>query len=96
MGPEIQFKDGKKVTAVNGSTHAYKEFGYGLMGALGGLLEKGVIQPNRIEKLPGGLSGIAFGLERLKKGEVSGVKLVVDPTETDEKKKGCFFSRWSS
>ncbi|KAL0568777.1 hypothetical protein V5O48_013209 [Marasmius crinis-equi] len=82
MGPEIKFEDGKRATNVNGATHGYKEFGYGLMGALGGLLEKGVIKPNRVEKLPGGLSGITDGLERLKKGEVSGVKLVVDPTET--------------
>lgn len=39
-------------------------------------------QPTRTEVLPGGLDGIVGGLERLQKGEVSGVKLVVRPGET--------------
>ncbi|KAL0069702.1 hypothetical protein AAF712_003364 [Marasmius tenuissimus] len=80
--PEIKFTDGKKGTMTNGSVHVYKEFGFGLMGALGGLLESGVIKPNRIEKIPGGLAGITDGLAKLQNNQVSGVKLVVDPAET--------------
>ncbi|KAJ8073962.1 hypothetical protein PM082_012246 [Marasmius tenuissimus] len=79
---EITFKDGRKTAITSGSAHLYKEFGYGLMGALGGLLESGVIKPNRVEKIPGGLTGIPDGLAKLQKNQVSGVKLVVDPSET--------------
>lgn len=39
-------------------------------------------QPLRVEKLEHGLNGIVGGLERLEKRAVSGIKLVVDPTET--------------
>ncbi|KAF8975900.1 GroES-like protein [Cyathus striatus] len=38
--------------------------------------------PNRVEVLPGGLSGVVGGLERLESDQVSGVKLVVHPEET--------------
>ncbi|KAJ8073933.1 hypothetical protein PM082_012211 [Marasmius tenuissimus] len=80
--PEIKFTDGKKSTMTNGAVHVYKDFGFGLMGALGGLLESGVIKPNRIEKIPRGLAGITDGLAKMENNQVSGVKLVVDPTET--------------
>jgi len=40
-------------------------------------LEDGSIKPNKIEVIPGGLGGIAAGLDRLKANQVSGVKLVV-------------------
>lgn len=40
-----------------------------------------VLQPNRYEVLPNGLEGIPSGLERLKKGEVSGTKLVAHPQD---------------
>lgn len=40
------------------------------------------VQPNRVEVLPGGLNGIVGGLERLREGKVSGVKLVARPQET--------------
>ncbi|KAL0069695.1 hypothetical protein AAF712_003353 [Marasmius tenuissimus] len=80
--PEIKFTDGKKSTMTNGAVHIYKDFGFGLMGALGGLLESGVIKPNRIEKIPRGLAGITDGLAKLQNNQVSGVKVVVDPTET--------------
>jgi len=46
--PEIKLTDGKKSTMPNGAVHVYKNFGFGLMGALGGLLEKGVIKVRRI------------------------------------------------
>ncbi|KAL0069709.1 hypothetical protein AAF712_003372 [Marasmius tenuissimus] len=79
---EIVFRDRRKSALTNGAGHLYKELGYGLMGVLGGLLESGVIKPIRVEKLPGGLAGIPDGLARLEKNQVSGLKLVVDPTET--------------
>ncbi|KAJ7164280.1 GroES-like protein [Mycena filopes] len=43
------------------------------------MLAKGVISGNRCEYLPNGLAGISEGLERLKNGSVSGVKLVAHP-----------------
>jgi hypothetical protein len=39
-------------------------------------------QPNPVEVLPGGLSGIVDGLERMRANQVSGKKLVVKPQET--------------
>ncbi|CCM02785.1 uncharacterized protein FIBRA_04894 [Fibroporia radiculosa] len=45
-------------------------------------LETGLIQPNRVEVLPGGLEGIVSGLDRLQNDNVSGAKLVVRPQET--------------
>ncbi|KAG1823602.1 GroES-like protein [Suillus subaureus] len=45
-------------------------------------LSEGTIQPNKYEVLPNGLEGIIEGLERLKLGQVSGVKLVAHPQET--------------
>jgi hypothetical protein len=41
-----------------------------------------VVQPNRYEVLPDGLEGITKGLERMKRGEVSGTKLVAHPQDT--------------
>ncbi|KAI0794255.1 GroES-like protein [Fomes fomentarius] len=45
-------------------------------------LEKGVVVPNRVEVLPGGLAGVLEGTDRMKNGMVSGTKLVVRPQET--------------
>ncbi|KAJ7098706.1 GroES-like protein [Mycena belliarum] len=45
------------------------------------MLEKGVVVPNRVEVLPNGLAGIVDGLERMKNGGVSGVKLVAHPQD---------------
>ncbi|KAL0069707.1 hypothetical protein AAF712_003370 [Marasmius tenuissimus] len=78
---EIAFNDGRKCIFANGFSHIYKEYAYGLAGALEGLLKSGVIKPNRVEKVPGGLAGIPDGLGRLQENKVSGVKLVVDPSE---------------
>ncbi|KDR68604.1 hypothetical protein GALMADRAFT_256890 [Galerina marginata CBS 339.88] len=47
-----------------------------------GWLEKGIIKPNNVKVLPGGLRGIPDGLVSLEKGEVSGLKLVVHPQDT--------------
>ncbi|KAH9947428.1 GroES-like protein [Amylocystis lapponica] len=56
--------------------------GIELVKALPGLLEEKVIVPNRVEILPGGLEGIKSGMDRMRKDEVSGQKLVVRPHET--------------
>ncbi|TFK36707.1 chaperonin 10-like protein [Crucibulum laeve] len=45
-------------------------------------LEEGVIKPNKVEVIPGGLAGITEGLKRLENDQVSGSKLVVHPQET--------------
>ncbi|THV02596.1 GroES-like protein [Dendrothele bispora CBS 962.96] len=46
------------------------------------LLKDGVILPNKVEVLSGGLHGIPEGLVRIENGLVSGVKLVVRPQDT--------------
>ncbi|KAL5486245.1 hypothetical protein ACEPAI_7290 [Sanghuangporus weigelae] len=46
------------------------------------LLESGNIRPNRVEVLPNGLAGIPDGLDRLKKNQVGGKKIVTRPWET--------------
>ncbi|EDR05900.1 uncharacterized protein LACBIDRAFT_185404 [Laccaria bicolor S238N-H82] len=50
---------------------------------LSGWLEEGIIKPNRVEYLPGGLGAIVAGLKRLENNEVSGVKLVVHPQDLE-------------
>ncbi|KAJ2921927.1 hypothetical protein H1R20_g15167, partial [Candolleomyces eurysporus] len=47
-----------------------------------GLLEEKSIQPARIEVLPGGLSAIPEGLDRIFNGQVSAIKLVIHPEDT--------------
>ncbi|KZP13848.1 GroES-like protein [Athelia psychrophila] len=75
---------GKIVKFVRGSPfmEGNDDVGEGLYASLHGYLDSGAIQPNRVELLPGGLSGIVAGLERLREGKVSGAKLVVRPQET--------------
>ncbi|RUS15654.1 GroES-like protein [Endogone sp. FLAS-F59071] len=58
------------------------EFGHDFYQELYGLLEAGLIRPNRYEVLPNGLAGIPEGEARLAAGKVSGVKLVVRVAET--------------
>ncbi|KAF5336272.1 hypothetical protein D9758_016047 [Tetrapyrgos nigripes] len=73
----------KNTVKVYGSIHpsVTREFGKVMYKKLTKLLEKDIV-PNRVEILPGGLGGIAPGLERMKAGTVSGVKLVAHPQET--------------
>ncbi|RPD59722.1 GroES-like protein [Lentinus tigrinus ALCF2SS1-6] len=59
-----------------------KKLGVELYARLEEWLRTGVVVPNRVEVLPGGLHGISEGLERMKANKVSGVKLVVRPQET--------------
>ncbi|TFK83722.1 GroES-like protein [Polyporus arcularius HHB13444] len=74
----------KQIHSAHGlfATPVNHEIGASLLAALPGLLESGDLKPNRPEVLPGGLNGVVGGLERLKKDQVSGVKLVVRPRET--------------
>ncbi|KAF7326127.1 GroES-like protein [Mycena kentingensis (nom. inval.)] len=67
-----------------GATPAHTQFGLVYKEKVPKLLEAGVIKPNRVEVLPGGLSGIVAGLDRwfvTGEGGVSGVKLVGHPQE---------------
>ncbi|KAJ2968150.1 hypothetical protein NUW54_g13305 [Trametes sanguinea] len=57
--------------------------GQRILAELPELLKRGDIKPNRLEVLPGGLGGVLAGLERLGRNQVSGVKLVVRPQETE-------------
>ncbi|RDB28572.1 Enoyl reductase LovC [Hypsizygus marmoreus] len=59
-----------------------RELGVALHGVLTGLLEQGLIKPNRVEVLPGGLNGVQLGLDKLKANQVSGGKLLIRPQET--------------
>ncbi|KAJ6561071.1 chaperonin 10-like protein [Mycena vulgaris] len=81
---ELVFKDGRRATACYGSVQMYKELGRQMYARMEYFLEKGIIKPGRVEKLGGGFGGVVEGLGRLQRNEVSGVKLVVDPTETPD------------
>ncbi|RPD72426.1 GroES-like protein [Lentinus tigrinus ALCF2SS1-7] len=59
-----------------------KKLGVELFARLEEWLRTGIIVPNRIEVLTGGLNAVPGGLDRLKANQVSGVKLVVHPQET--------------
>jgi NADPH:quinone reductase-like Zn-dependent oxidoreductase len=50
---------------------------------ISGFLEKGIIKANNVEVLPNGLNGIPNGLARMAADQVSGLKLVVHPQETE-------------
>ncbi|KAJ7708815.1 chaperonin 10-like protein [Mycena rosella] len=81
---ELQFKDGRRATANFGSVQMYKDLGKQMYARMEHFLEQGIIKPPRVEKLAGGLGGVAEGSARLQRNEVSGVKLVVDPVETPD------------
>ncbi|KIJ54560.1 hypothetical protein M422DRAFT_24506 [Sphaerobolus stellatus SS14] len=65
-----------------GNSHTNRDLGKGLCKYLEGLLESERIVPNRVGIIPGGLNGMVPGLERMAKGKVSGVKLIVRAQET--------------
>ncbi|KAJ4470210.1 GroES-like protein [Lentinula aciculospora] len=75
--------DGKTVVAVFGTVHLphTRAFGKVLYERLPQLLEKDVIVPPRVEDLTNGLKGIVDGLQRLKRNEISGFKLIGHPQE---------------
>ncbi|KAG6810134.1 hypothetical protein H0H92_013166 [Tricholoma furcatifolium] len=84
LEPTITRETGKNVIRVMGifTLHFSRELGVQLYSAMTNLLAEGLIKPNRLDILPGGLSGIADGLERLELNRVSGVKLIIRPQET--------------
>ncbi|KAK7459553.1 hypothetical protein VKT23_009536 [Stygiomarasmius scandens] len=75
--------DGKRVVHVYANAHL--DFNRGFASTafekLPKLLEEGIIVPNKVEDLPGGLEGIVDGLNKLKNNQVSGVKLVAHPQD---------------
>lgn len=79
--------NGRKVIGVFGSVYDDQVGGDARLGktlfqALEGMLRDGHVKPSRVELLPGGLLGIADGLERVKSGKVSGGKLVARLADT--------------
>ncbi|EJF65089.1 GroES-like protein [Dichomitus squalens LYAD-421 SS1] len=58
-----------------------RETGVAMFKHLSGWLESGALKSNNVEVLPGGLSAIPAGLERVRKG-LNATKLVVHPQET--------------
>ncbi|TCD62190.1 hypothetical protein EIP91_007248 [Steccherinum ochraceum] len=79
-------QDDKKVVRVIASGHipANARFAKDLYAHLGDALASGEIKPCEVEILPGGLNGVAEGLERLKNGTVRAKKLVIRPPETSD------------
>ncbi|KIK57751.1 hypothetical protein GYMLUDRAFT_172033 [Collybiopsis luxurians FD-317 M1] len=75
----------KKIYGVFASTHLpqNRNFGTLMWKEMPKLVHDGIIKPNRVEILPGGLNAVAGGVKRVQAGEVSGVKLVVNPQETE-------------
>ncbi|KAJ7617619.1 GroES-like protein [Mycena polygramma] len=69
------------IAGAPGAVPAHTTFGKYIISELPKLIEKGLIGANRIEVLPKGLAGIPDGLERMKAGSVSGVKLVAHPQD---------------
>jgi len=84
LGPEVEATAGKDISHIIGIWNFphTRELGVKLYSNLTGLLEEGLIRPNRVEVLANGLNGVLGGLDRLQEDQVSGVKLVVRPPET--------------
>ncbi|KAI0819843.1 GroES-like protein [Trametes gibbosa] len=82
--PGMEENSKKRVHVAHGwfSSPVNHAISQSLLAKLPELLEKGEIKPNRTEVLSGGLRGVAGGLERLRNDQVSGVKLVVRPFDT--------------
>ncbi|RUS13209.1 hypothetical protein BC937DRAFT_95671, partial [Endogone sp. FLAS-F59071] len=76
---------GVKITRTLGSVVLLNpEFGTSSYIEIEKLVHEGKLVPNRVEVIPGGLTGIQAGLAKLEKG-VSGVKLVVKVGDKGEK-----------
>ncbi|KAI0822569.1 GroES-like protein [Trametes gibbosa] len=84
--PAEKIKEGDNKTIVNvfGNVHSpeNRAVGVAVYSRLTEFLANGTIVPNRVEVLPNGLAGISDGLERQKKDQVSGIKLIAHPQET--------------
>ncbi|KAK1230067.1 hypothetical protein PQX77_006883 [Marasmius sp. AFHP31] len=76
--------ESKKIHNVMGNVQPQpnRAFGRVLYSKLTKFLEDGTLVPNRVEDLPDGLAGIADGLDRLRKDQVSGLKLIALPHKT--------------
>ncbi|KAG7444478.1 GroES-like protein [Guyanagaster necrorhizus] len=83
--PQKSENDGRLFREVLGTVHlpAQSDFGKRMFRSLGKFMDEGVIKPNRLEVLPHGLSGVVAGLDRLKNNQVSAVKLVAHPQDTE-------------
>ncbi|KAF8554453.1 GroES-like protein [Imleria badia] len=86
LHPVVQEEEGKGRSAIATYGNPHVEANQAMCRAswsiLGKWLQDGLIKPNNLEVLPGGLNGISDGLERMKAGKVSGKKLVAHPQET--------------
>ncbi|TFK36704.1 chaperonin 10-like protein [Crucibulum laeve] len=82
--PAIESTEDKDVIFVMGVPNLPHnvEFLKDLYNVLTEWLREGIVKPNKVDILPGGLSGIIHGLERLENGQVSAEKLVARPQET--------------
>ncbi|KAI0789988.1 GroES-like protein [Abortiporus biennis] len=82
--PEDKRDLSKKVMHPYGSVlrEDNRKFGVELYEKLSQLIESGEVKPTPVEYVAGGLGAIQEQLYRLKKGEISGRKLVVRPSET--------------
>ncbi|KAI0690189.1 GroES-like protein, partial [Cerioporus squamosus] len=78
-----QTEDRKTVVEVFASLYVpqNRETAVAMFRQLSGWLETGVLKPNHVEVLPGGLAAIPAGLERIKSNGISATKLVVHPEE---------------
>lgn len=76
----------KTIVNVFGNVHVptQREVGVGLYRNLTAMLEAGDLKPNEVQVVRGGLGGIPGGLERLKRGGISFLKLVVFPQDGTE------------
>ncbi|KAJ7035564.1 chaperonin 10-like protein [Mycena alexandri] len=82
IDPTLVFDDGRRGVPMTVALGRDKELKKQMYARIESLLEKGKLMAARVEKIDGGLGGIAEGLGKMERSEVSGVKLVVDPTET--------------
>ncbi|KAJ7173694.1 chaperonin 10-like protein [Mycena filopes] len=80
--PTLVFNDGRRGVPMTVGVGVDKELKKRMYARIETLLERGMLKAARIEKISGGLGGIAEGLGKMERNEVSGVKLTVDPTET--------------
>ncbi|TCD60664.1 hypothetical protein EIP91_009724 [Steccherinum ochraceum] len=80
---EEKITEDKPVIRTYGSLHREqnRELGIQFYRHLPKYLESGALKLPSVEILPNGLNGIPQGLERLKKGQVSGYKLIARPQE---------------
>ncbi|TFK32494.1 chaperonin 10-like protein [Crucibulum laeve] len=84
VNPAVNVAEDKKLVFVIGILNLPHNIGLltDMYTALSQWVEAGLIKPNKVEVLPGGLAGIKEGLKMLENDQVSGLKLVAHPQET--------------